>query len=64
MNPLARILLAIVLGDADWFQILRIGFLGDVGGESREAVTIVGILISVGLVLLLASIMHRASRPP
>jgi hypothetical protein len=43
-------LLAIVLGDTDWFKILAVGFLSDVGGESGEAVTIVGILICVGSV--------------
>jgi hypothetical protein len=43
-------LLAIVLGDAYWFKILGVGFLGDVGGESGKAVTIVGILISIGSV--------------
>jgi hypothetical protein len=46
-NPLARVLLAIVLRDANWFKILGVGFLSDVGGESGEAITIVGILISV-----------------
>jgi hypothetical protein len=43
-------LLAIILGDDDWFIILGVGFLDDVGGESGEAVTIVGILIFVGSV--------------
>jgi hypothetical protein len=47
MNPLARVLLAVVLEDADWFEVLRVGLAGDVGGEYGEAVTIIGIVISV-----------------
>jgi hypothetical protein len=43
-------LLVIVLGDADWFKILRVGFLGDVGGEGREAVVIVIVVVSTGTV--------------
>jgi hypothetical protein len=50
MNPLAWVLLAIVLGDADWFEVLGIGPVSDVGRERGEAVTIVSIMISVGSV--------------
>jgi hypothetical protein len=50
MNPLARVFLAIVLGDAYWFEILGVGPVGDVGGEHGEAVTIISVMISVGSV--------------
>jgi hypothetical protein len=43
-------LLAIILGDANWFEILGVGFLGDVGGEGGEAVIIVVVVVSVGMV--------------
>jgi hypothetical protein len=43
-------LLAIVLGDADWFKILGVGFLGDVGGEGGEAIVIVIVVIFVGMI--------------
>jgi hypothetical protein len=46
-NPLARVLLAVVLGDTDWFKILGVGPVGDAGGERREEVTIIGIVISI-----------------
>jgi hypothetical protein len=49
-NPLARVLLAIVLGDADSFKILGVGFLGDVQAESREAIIIIIVVVSVGSV--------------
>jgi hypothetical protein len=41
-------LLAIILGDANLFKILGVGFLGDVGGEGEEAVVIVVVVASVG----------------
>jgi hypothetical protein len=43
-------MLAIVLGNTNWFKILGVGFLGDVGGEGGEAVVIVIIVVSVGTV--------------
>jgi hypothetical protein len=43
-------LLAVVLGDADWFEILRVGPVGDVEGERGEVVTIISVMISVGSV--------------
>jgi hypothetical protein len=43
-------LLAVVLGDTDWFEVLGVGPVGDVGGERGEEVTIIGILIFVGSV--------------
>jgi hypothetical protein len=49
-NQLARVLLAIVLGDAEWFVILGVGPVDDVGGEHRKAVTIIGVMIYVGSV--------------
>jgi hypothetical protein len=49
-NPLARVLLAVILGNANRFEILRVRSFSDVGGERGEAVIIIGILISVGLV--------------
>jgi hypothetical protein len=50
MNPLARVLLAVVLGDTDWFEILGVGPIGDVGGERGEAITIICVVIYVGSV--------------
>jgi hypothetical protein len=47
---LARVLLAITLGDPDWFKILGVGFLSDVGGEGREAVIIIIIVVPVEMV--------------
>jgi hypothetical protein len=41
-------LLAIILGDPDLFKILRVGFLGDVGGEGGEAVVVAIIVVSIG----------------
>jgi hypothetical protein len=49
-NSLARVLLAIILGDPDWLKILRVGFLDDVGSEGGEAVVIVIIVVPVGTV--------------
>jgi hypothetical protein len=63
VNPLVWVLLTVVLGDAGWFEVLRVGMIGDVGGECREAVTIISIVVSVSWSLLLASMTHRASRP-
>jgi hypothetical protein len=40
----AQVLLTIVLGDSDWFELLWIGLVGDVGGEGGEAVTVVVIM--------------------
>jgi hypothetical protein len=45
---LAQVLLAIILGDPDRFKILGVGFLGDVGGESGEVVTIIIVVVFVG----------------
>jgi hypothetical protein len=49
-NPLAWVFLAIILEDHDWFKILGIGFLSDVGGEGGEAVVIVVVVVPVGAV--------------
>jgi hypothetical protein len=45
LDPLAWVLLAIVLGDSDWFKLLGIGFVGDVGGEGGEAVTVIIVVV-------------------
>jgi hypothetical protein len=46
-NPLVLVLLAVILGDPDWFKILRVGFLSDVGGEGGEAVVVVVVMVPV-----------------
>jgi hypothetical protein len=43
-------LLAIILGDDDWFIILGVGFLDDVGGESGETIIIIIVVVSIGSV--------------
>jgi hypothetical protein len=43
-------LLAVVLGDSNWFELLGIGFVGDVGGEGGEAVVVIVIMVLVGMV--------------
>jgi hypothetical protein len=49
-DPLAWVLLAIVLGDSNWFELLGIGFVSDVGGEGGEAVVIIVIVVLVDTV--------------
>jgi hypothetical protein len=49
-NPLVRNLLAIILGDPDWFKILGVGFLSDFGGEGGEAVVIIVVVVPVEMV--------------
>jgi hypothetical protein len=44
------VLLAIILGDSDWFKLLGIGFFSDVGGEGGEAVVVVVVVVPVGMV--------------
>jgi hypothetical protein len=41
MNPLAGVLLTVILGDSDWFEVLWIGLVGDAGCEGEEAVAVV-----------------------
>jgi hypothetical protein len=43
-------LLAIILRDYDWFKILVVGFLSDIGDEGREAVVIIIIVVPVRMV--------------
>jgi hypothetical protein len=43
-------LLVFILGDPDWFKILGVGFLSDVGGEGGETVVIVIVVVLVGMV--------------
>jgi hypothetical protein len=40
--------LTIVLGDSDWFELLGIGFFGDVGGDGREAIGVVVVVVHAG----------------
>jgi hypothetical protein len=41
LNRLAWVLLTVILGDSDWFEVLWIGLVGDAGDEGREAVVVV-----------------------
>jgi hypothetical protein len=43
-------LLTIVVRDFDWFEVLRIGLVGDAGGEGGETVTVVVIVAPAGMV--------------
>jgi hypothetical protein len=52
LEPLVRVLLAVILGDSNWFKILGIGFFNDIGGEGGEAVVIVIVVVPVGMVPL------------
>jgi hypothetical protein len=49
-NPLTPVLLAIILGDPDWFKILRVGFFCAVRGEGRKVVVVVIIVVPAGTV--------------
>jgi hypothetical protein len=49
-NPLARVLLTVLLGDSDWFEVLWIGLVSDASGEGREAVAVVIIVAPAGTV--------------
>jgi hypothetical protein len=40
-------LLAVILGDFNWFKILWIGFFYDVGGEGGEAVVVIVVVVLV-----------------
>jgi hypothetical protein len=44
------VLLDVVLGDSNWFELLGIGFFSDVGGKGGEAVVVVVIVVPVGMV--------------
>jgi hypothetical protein len=46
---LARVLLAVILGDPDWFKILWVGFPSDVGGEGGEAFVVILIVVPFGM---------------
>jgi hypothetical protein len=50
MNPLARVLLTVILGDSDWFEVLWIGLVSDDGSEGGEAVSIIVIVVPAGTV--------------
>jgi hypothetical protein len=43
-------LLAVILGNPDWFKILGLRFLSDVGGEGGEVVVIVVVVVPIGTV--------------
>jgi hypothetical protein len=47
---LARVLLTVVLGDSDWFEVLWVGLVGDAGGECGEAVAVVIVMTPAGAV--------------
>jgi hypothetical protein len=44
-----RVLLTIILGDSDWFEVLRVGLVGDAGSEGREAIAVV-VMVPVKMV--------------
>jgi hypothetical protein len=43
-------LLAIVLRDSDWFEVLWVGLVGDAGGDGGEAVAVVVVMAPAGTV--------------
>jgi hypothetical protein len=43
-----RVLLIVVLGDSDWFEVLWIGLVSDAGGEGGEVVTVVVVVAPAG----------------
>jgi hypothetical protein len=43
-------LLTVILGDSDWFEVLRVGLVGDAGGEDKEAVAIIVVVVPAGTV--------------
>jgi hypothetical protein len=45
-----RVLLTIIVWDFDWFEVLWVGLVGDVGGEGREAVAVVIVVAPTGAV--------------
>jgi hypothetical protein len=50
MKPLARVLLTVILGDSDWFEVLRVGLVGDACGEGEETVAVIVVVVTVGTV--------------
>jgi hypothetical protein len=62
VDSLAWVLLAIVLGDAEWFKILGVGFLRDVRDEGGKRSLTSSSWYLLGRALLLASMMRYASR--
>jgi hypothetical protein len=45
-----RVLLTVILGDSDWFEILWIRLVGDAGGEGGEAVAVIVVVVPAGTV--------------
>jgi hypothetical protein len=45
-----RVLLTVVLGNADWFELLWLELVGDVGGEGEEVVAVVVVVAPAGTV--------------
>jgi hypothetical protein len=45
---MARVLLTIILGDSDWFEVLEVGFVGDAGGEGKETGAIIIVVVPAG----------------
>jgi hypothetical protein len=47
---LAQVLLTVVLGDSDWFELLWIRLVSDVGGEGRKVVAVIVVVAPAGTV--------------
>jgi hypothetical protein len=45
-----QVLLTVVLGDFDWFELLWVGLVSDAGGEGREAVIVIIVVASAGTI--------------
>jgi hypothetical protein len=45
-----QVLLTIILGDSDWFEVLGVGLVGDAGGEGWETVAVVVVVAPAGTV--------------
>jgi hypothetical protein len=50
MKPLARVLLTVILGDSDWFEVLGVGLVSDACGEGRETVVVFIVVVPTGTV--------------
>jgi hypothetical protein len=45
MKPLALVLLTIILGDSNWFEVLGVGLVGDASGEGGETIAIIIVVL-------------------
>jgi hypothetical protein len=50
MNPLAWVLLTVILEDSGWFEVLWVGLVGDAGGEGEEVIAVVVVMVPTGTV--------------